>query len=80
MPTGLKRFSKILLQGPEMRPCRDNLAHAGESCQLPDGALMFVKPEQVSGKRPLSMDEQIRDKAELSACITSRENYSKAEC
>jgi hypothetical protein len=48
---GLLFFRQILVQGPEMRPCRDNLSHAGESCELPDGALMFVKAEQAQGVR-----------------------------
>jgi len=39
-------FRKLLLEGCHMRKCRVALETAGCSCELPGGALMFVKPDQ----------------------------------
>lgn len=42
-PQSLRR---ALLEGPELKPCRDSLAACGFSCEQPSGAKVFVAPEQ----------------------------------
>jgi len=40
-----------LLIGPELAPCREALAAHGRSCELPEKALVFVKPWQYDAVR-----------------------------
>merc|ERR1712037_545334 len=42
-----KSFQDALLQGPELRDCREALQKAGLSPQLPCGAKLLIKPCEV---------------------------------
>jgi len=55
-----ERFRAVLLSGPELAPCREALMQAGLSVELPQGALMFVAPEQYSDSERALKNEQIR--------------------
>ena len=39
-------FRKALMEGLDLKSCRDALALARHSCELPGGAKMFVHPHQ----------------------------------
>mmetsp|Transcript_74881 Transcript_74881/g.229131 ORF Transcript_74881/g.229131 Transcript_74881/m.229131 type:complete len:625 (-) Transcript_74881:325-2199(-) len=51
-----------LLQGPEFNPCRKALLAAPEprSCELPEKALVFVKPQQYNAVRQALVDKELR--------------------
>lgn len=42
---GPQRFRQALLEGPALHHCRASLEVSGHSCVLPQGALIFVRPE-----------------------------------
>merc|ERR1712174_12554 len=46
---GWSMFQDFLLNGSELEQCRDALGREGHKCELPGGALMFVRPDQAMG-------------------------------
>jgi len=56
---GWSKFRDLLLNGPHLRTCRETLERSGFSCELPGGALMFVKPEQVTRVKHATSDKKL---------------------